>query len=230
MTWSPRHVKGHANRKKGHTMDWWEERNNEMDKAAKEHRRQTEALPRPDPSLPLSRYEGGRLFHNEQRLSRIQIDQVYENIYAPITESYWIRHKHLRPSAKRKIYWDGIHDASSKLRPGKRRWMVKHVTEICGVGKWMKRWQYWKHDRCPRCSQRQDVPHIIRCTHGAANETWALSMDALSTWLDEQHTFPSITQLFIDRLTAWRNHQEVAFPAPDVDFLATAYQEQTDIG
>jgi hypothetical protein len=55
-------------------------------------------------------------------------------------------------------------------------------------------------------------------------------MDALSTWLDEQQTFPSITQLFIDRLTAWRNHQEVAFPAPDVDFLATAYQEQTDIG
>jgi hypothetical protein len=25
--------------------------------------------------------------------------------------------------------------------------MVKHVTEICGVGKWMKKWNYWKDDR-----------------------------------------------------------------------------------
>jgi hypothetical protein len=55
-------------------------------------------------------------------------------------------------------------------------------------------------------------------------------MESLSTWLDEQQTFPSITQLFIERLTAWRNHQEINFPEPNVDFLATAYQEQNDIG
>jgi hypothetical protein len=55
-------------------------------------------------------------------------------------------------------------------------------------------------------------------------------MDLLSTWLFEQQTFPSITQLFIARLTAWRNCQEVTFPEPNLNFLATAYREQTNIG
>jgi hypothetical protein len=55
-------------------------------------------------------------------------------------------------------------------------------------------------------------------------------MDSLSTLLSKQQTFPSITQLFIERLTAWGNHQEVNYPKPILDFLATAYHEQTDIG
>lgn len=55
-------------------------------------------------------------------------------------------------------------------------------------------------------------------------------MDSLSDWLSEQQTFPSITQIFTERLTAWRNHQEVNYPEPTLDFLATAYREQTDIG
>jgi hypothetical protein len=201
MTWSPRHVWGHSN-KNGHIMDWWEERNDKMDTAAKSHRRETVNLPRPNPSLPLSRYEGWTLAHNKRCITRIKIDKVYANIYAPETESYWVQRKHIQPSAKRKIYWDGIQEASSALRPGKRRWMVKHVTKICGVGKWMKRWKFWKHNSCPRCLQRKDAPHITRCTHSAANKTWQLSMDSFSTWLGEQQTFPSITQLFIDRLTA----------------------------
>jgi hypothetical protein len=55
-------------------------------------------------------------------------------------------------------------------------------------------------------------------------------MDSLSTWLFKQQTFPIITQLFIARITLWRNHQEVTFPEPDLDFIVTAYREQTNIG
>jgi hypothetical protein len=54
-------------------------------------------------------------------------------------------------------------------------------------------------------------------------------MDLFSTWLSAQKTFPSMTQLFTDQLTAWCNHQEVQFPEPCVSFLTTAYQEQSDI-
>jgi hypothetical protein len=230
MTWNPRHVTGHSKKKRGHTLDWWEECNEEMDTAAKEHRRKTENNTRPDTSKPLSRFDGWHLIHQGQRLTRVRIDHLYDRIYAPETESYWIRRKHIRPSAKRKIYWDGIKDASSKLRPGKRRWMVKHVTEICGIGKFKKRWDPNSHNRCPRCSQREDVPHIIKCTHGAANETWDQSMDSLSTWLSSQQTFPSMSQLFITRLTAWRENKETHFPLPGVSFLSQAYHEQSDIG
>jgi hypothetical protein len=37
ITWILWHVKGHMKDKHGHTLDWWEERNNKMDLAAKEH-------------------------------------------------------------------------------------------------------------------------------------------------------------------------------------------------
>jgi hypothetical protein len=56
-------------------------------------------------------------------------------------------------------------------------------------------------------------------------------MESLSTRLSAQQTFlPSMTQLFIHRLTAWRNQQEVLSPKPIAAFLATAYREQSDIG
>jgi hypothetical protein len=55
-------------------------------------------------------------------------------------------------------------------------------------------------------------------------------MESLSNWLLAQQTFPSMTTLFIKRLTAWRNHKENNFPEPSVTFLASAYQEQSDIG
>jgi hypothetical protein len=45
-------------------------------------------------------------------------------------------------------------------------------------------------------------------------------MDSLSTWLSAKQTFPSMTQLFIDHLNAWQNHQELLFPEPTVPFLA----------
>jgi hypothetical protein len=164
MTWSPHYVEGHTN-KNGHVMDWWEQCNDKMDCAAKAHHQQTQNLTQPDPSLPLSRYEGWRFFHNNRHLTRIQIEHVYDNIYAPIAKTYWVRGKHIQPLAKRKIYWVGMKNASSQLRPGKGHWMVKHVTEICSVGKRMKKWKYWQDDRCPQCNQRKDIPHITRCTH-----------------------------------------------------------------
>jgi hypothetical protein len=94
----------------------------------------------------------------------------------------------------------------------------------------MKRWKFWQHDRCPHCDRREDVPHVTRCTHGAANETWAIAMNTFSTWLAAQNTFPSLTQLFVDRLTAWRNNRKIHFPEPQAAYLATAYHEQSDIG
>jgi hypothetical protein len=68
-------------------MDWWEECNNKMDSAAIAHRQHTQDLTRPGPSLPLSRYEGWRIFHNERYLTRIQIKPVNNDIYAPITKN-----------------------------------------------------------------------------------------------------------------------------------------------
>jgi hypothetical protein len=113
---------------------------------------------------------------------------------------------------------------------GTLRWMVKHITKICGIRKFMKHWKEWKHNHCPQCSNQEDVPRIIQCTHGPTNKTCTVAMDSLSNRLSEQQKFPSKTQLFINQLTVWCNWQEVNFPEPGISFLATTYQEQSGIG
>jgi hypothetical protein len=50
---------------------------------------------------------------------------------------------------------------------------------------------------------------------GSANATWERVMDSLTTWwLAAQQTFPSMTAMFIDQITAWHDQQEINFPTP----------------
>jgi hypothetical protein len=108
--------------------------------------------------------------------------------------------------------------------------MVKHTTEIYGYGKWMKRWKFWRHDRCPCCRQPEDIQHIARCTHAGAQAVWTESMAALAVWLDQQETHPGIAHLILARLNAWRHHLETRFPIPLIPALKTAYLDQDEIG
>jgi hypothetical protein len=217
------------NRIFGHQLSWWENLNEEMDLAAKEHWADTHLLDRPT-EASLSAFEGWHVLYHKRKLSRVQVALIYEAIHTPKTEEYWVYRKIIRASAKRRIYWDGIGAASAKLRPSKRRWMVKQTTEIYGYGKWMERWQFWNHARCPCCSQYEDIQHIARCTHAGAAATWETSTIALSAWFDKQETHPGVTHLLLARLNAWRNHYETSFPIPLIPVLRTAYLDQQEIG
>jgi hypothetical protein len=229
LTWTYRHVRGHQGLIIGHHLSWWEELNEDMDRAAKEHWADTHALNRPTaPSL--STFEGWHVLYQNRKVSRVQVDLLYEAIYTPITEEYWVTRNIIRASSKRRIYWDGIGAASAKLRPSKRRWMVKQTTEIYGYGKWMKRWKFWNHDRCPSCRQHEDIQHIARCTHAGANAVWESSMATLEAWFNQQETHPGVAHLLLARLNAWRYHQETRFPTPLIPTLKTAYLDQQEIG
>jgi hypothetical protein len=210
-------------------MSWWEDLNEDMDQAAKEHWAETHTLDRPT-APTLSPLEGWHVLYHRRKVSRVQVPLLYEAIHTPITENYWVERKIIRASSKRRIYWDGIGDASAKLRPSKRRWMVKHTTEIYGYGKWMKRWKFWTHDRCPCCRQPEDIQHIARCTHAGANAVWKESTAKLAQWFDQQETHPGIAHLLLSRLNAWRHHQETRFPIPMIPALKTAYLDQDEIG
>jgi hypothetical protein len=200
-----------------------------MDTAAKVHWAETAQIVRPTaPSL--SAFEGWHVLYKDRKLSRTEVALLYEAIHTPETEEYWVSRKIIRNSSKRRIYWDGIGAASAKLRPSKRRWMVKHTTEIYGYGKWMKRWKFWNHDRCPCCRQPEDIQHIARCTHAGANAVWEDSTEKLSTWLNQQETHPGVAHLLLERLNAWRYHHETRFPIPLIPALKEAYLDQQEIG
>jgi hypothetical protein len=110
---------GHMGKVFGHQLSWWENLNESMDLAAKEHWAETHLLDRPT-TATLSAFEGWHVLYHQHKLSRIQVELIYEAIHTPPTEEYWVKRKIIRRSAKRRIYWDGIDAASKTLRPSKR--------------------------------------------------------------------------------------------------------------
>jgi hypothetical protein len=229
LKWKYRHVIGHQKNIIGHQLTWWENLNEDMDSAAKAHWADTHLIKRPTPAS-ISAFEGWHVLYHQRKLSRIQVELIYEAIHTPPAEEYWVTRKIIRQSAKHRIYWDGIGAASKQLRPSKRRWMVKHITEIYGYGKWMERWKKWKHARCPRCNEHEDIQHIAQCTHAGAAETWDEGIAKLANWFSQQETHPGINQLLVTRLNAWRTHHETHFPLPTLPALKTAYLDQQEIG
>jgi hypothetical protein len=184
-----------------HELDWWENQNEDMDLAAKAHWATTHLCDQPT-AASLSAFESWHVLYQNWKLSRVQVAHIYGAIYTPLTEDYWASQKFIRASAKRRIYWDGIGAAAAKLRPSKRRWMVKHTTKIYGYGKWIQRWNQWDHACCPCCTQRKDIQHIARCTHAGAVASWEQSLEKLAAWFSHNKTHPGVTQLLLARLKA----------------------------
>jgi hypothetical protein len=94
----------------------------------------------------------------------------------------------------------------------------------------MERWKKWKHAPCPCCNEREDIQHIAQCTHAGAASMWEQATAKLSTWFSQQEKHPSVTQLLLAHLHAWRTHQETHFPTPTIPALKTTYLDQQEIG
>jgi hypothetical protein len=68
-----------------------------------------------------------------------------------------------------------------KLIPRPRRvFVAKHVSGMCGVGRFMKRWKEWPSDACPRCGDTEDSSHVWTCKGPGTTELWDKAITDLS--------------------------------------------------
>jgi hypothetical protein len=70
-----------------------------------------------------------------QKLSHLNKQRLYEHTFSERTKKYWHRKHSLTPELISSINWDACSEAMRKLPFGKRRWLLKHMTGFCGVGK-----------------------------------------------------------------------------------------------
>ena len=76
---------------------------------------------------------------------------------------YWAKWGKFPPSMSLEIDWGVVDRAMAGVGEAMWRWCSKHNVGMCGVGKWMARWQQWLHQVCPHCRQLEDARHVIWC-------------------------------------------------------------------
>jgi hypothetical protein len=146
VTRNHRHVEGHQEDKQPpHLLDRWSLLNIEMDQSAKE---------------ALTKWSEERANHQEilgepltiwvdnTKLGCDIFDQLYHRVHGSEVESYWKGKKGLATEQLQEMNWTAIGKARKKGTLTRKIFITKHVTGMCGVGKFMKLWKERDFDKC----------------------------------------------------------------------------------
>ena len=120
--------------------------------------------------------------------------------------------------------------ACDEESPGRLRWVTKHVTGVCGVGKFLERWKSQNHSRCPGCdAPNEDNRHVYQCPAHSTELEWHGTTNDIRQWCDLHDTSPAITEVILKCLKAWQAGR-ILPPNRGRDTLAHAYDAQRVIG
>ena len=128
----------------------------------------------------------------------------------------------------------------SSLPLGKKRWLIKHATGWCGVGRRELLRENQDHDKCHRCSESESVQHVVECKGTGADVTFALTVKKLDTSfltvkkvdtsLSGLDTTPYIQKAILKRVQQWRKFGDRDLPRfTDFDRWGTQWRRRTEL-
>jgi hypothetical protein len=71
-----------------------------------------------------------------KKLTKIDKQAMHDHTFSQRTKDHWSRKHHLTHEMITNINWEACKTSLNKLPFGERRWLLKHTTGFCGVGKW----------------------------------------------------------------------------------------------
>jgi hypothetical protein len=154
------------------------------------------------PAAPL-RYEGWRCTLNGVKLSSDPTKAIYKSVIGKQLQQH-LHAKNILPSdVFSDVDWDALESATDHFPPLYRLWMSKHVSGFFPIGKMMKNWEFWDHQRCPCCSHvKEDKVHLLTCPEPSCVAKWADSVQGLAEWLRDMDTLPAIRRCVVAALSA----------------------------
>jgi hypothetical protein len=233
LTFSSRWIEAHQDDSQSFTMlDRWGKLNVECDGLAKGFWN-TNALAKTwAPSITFG-FEKWALWIDKKKLSKVDKKKLYAFTFESRTREYWHRKHSLTPELITSINWEACAAAMGSLPFGKKRWLLKHATGWCGVGRREQIRGNQDHAECPRCGETETSRHVVECKGTGADLTFALAVTKLETELTVLETAPHLTKAIIRRIQQWRKHGDRALPRfTDTDQWGTqhAVREQDLIG
>ena len=173
------------------------------------------------------------LWIDHKKLSMVDKQKIYAYTFGPRTQQYWHRKHSLTPDLIQSINWEACSMAMSRLPFGKKRWLLKHATGWCGVGRREQLRGNQDYDDCPRCGEPETARHVVDCHGTGADKTFLLAITKLETDLTVLETAPHITTAIIQRLKQWKKFGDRPLPrftAYDLWGTQHAVREQDRIG
>ena len=100
-----------------------------------------------------------------------------------------------------------------RLPFGKKRWLLKHATGFCGVGRREFIRGNQDHADCPRCGHtNESTRHVVECKGSGADLTYSSALNNLEKTLSTLDTYPPIATAIITRLRQWRIYGDHQLP------------------
>ena len=229
----PRWVKGHQDKiKRKRDLDWWSIANIRCDNLAKAFL-QDLAVQRP---VSIG-YEGWfaeekvRIFVKGRKLSYLDKKGTYDMIAREKTVNWWVKHGRISDRSIMYIDWNVVGDAMSRLLPRKRRWVSKHMTENCGIGTTLVKWNILKDAKCPRCNQEDETAmHVFRCNHLSNLQNKEDAKCKLEKVLKEAGTEPEVCRVMVDSIYRWLKGETLRNCDSNKGEIIEAFREQSVIG
>ena len=229
ITWKGDHVKGHQDQVRGRSLTRTERLNVEMDHMAKAFWRHlcvhnAGHIPTP---LHIPIYgEGWQIWEGDNKIAHPNSHALYGLIQDPITQFYWVRHRHIPEASQNTVDWTATADFMKHLPLKNRRWVTKHASHQCAVGTTMAKWNFQDTAKCPRCNEDETTTHVYQCKSHQATTQWNESIQQLETWLTDQQTNPKLHTTLIDCLQRWRNKQPIIIHSYPQSLQATLQAQQ----
>ena len=99
------------------------------------------------------------------------------------------------------IYWDCMPGVLQRFPREFRTWLSKHVSECCGVNRFLSKWDKTVKNICPCCKRpNETVLHITKCTDPGRTKLFNKNVDELCVWRSKHDTPPELTHLIISYL------------------------------
>ena len=168
-----------------------------------------------------------------KKLSTVDKKKLYAFVFSERTNTYWHRKSSLTPELITSINWEACEAAMGSMPFGKKRWLIKHATGWCGVGRRELIRCNQDHDECPRCGESESARHVVECKGTGADLTFSLAVKKLETSMTVLETAPHIQKAILKRIQQWRKFGDRDLPRfTDFDRWGTqhAVKEQDKLG
>jgi hypothetical protein len=224
IEWQLRHVKGHQTE----ITDIWGELNDKMDAACKLHWQRTVGI------VALRKETVARepwtVWISGRKVCSKLATTVRKWIQDRRAMRYWSE-KYGR--AAEEVDWTSVSNHRKSMDVFRQRWLTKHSSNICGVGKMMKAMRLADSAKCPRCrAEEETAEHVWICLCEEAQEVWTKGLSAIRGVVEPSGSEKSIQAVdaMAQGLTAWREGSEVEMKQEWSEVTIAVVERQRRVG
>jgi hypothetical protein len=129
------------------------------------------------------------------------------------------------------VDWKTTAKVQSSLDGFRQRWLAKHSSGFCGVGKMLKAMNMAATAKCPRCDEVvETAEHVWVCQGDGTTEIWEKGMERLRERAGEEKEIGQVIEAIIEGLSAWRQGNEAVEREEWPESVRTAVAQQNRIG